>query len=181
MEGVHRPRARRQARPHRARPGEPPPTTRSPPTSPVPWVSAPPAGPAGPGKAAPTGCRRPTTSPTASSTSTAATRSATTTCGPSTATAKGAANTPAALKYIRAALRDSAPIYVILDNPSAHKGAKIRAWVKKNKAELCFTPTNASWANSIDAHSGPLRQFTMTNSHDANHTVQTRTLHACSR
>jgi hypothetical protein len=30
--------------------------------------------------------------------------------------------------------------------------------------ELCFTPTYASWANPIEAHFGPLRQFTLANS-----------------
>lgn len=65
-----------------------------------------------------------------------------------------------------------------MDNLSAHKGTKIRAWAKKNKVELCFTPTNASWANPIEAHFGPLRQFTLANSHHPNHTVQTRALHA---
>jgi hypothetical protein len=39
---------------------------------------------------------------------------------------KGAANTLAALKSIRAARPDGAPIYVVLDNLSAHKGADIR-------------------------------------------------------
>jgi transposase len=91
---------------------------------------------------------------------------------------KGAANTLAALKSIRAARPDGAPIYVILDNLSAHKGADIRRWAKKNKVELCFTPTYASWANPIEAHFGPLRQFTVANSHHPNHTVQTRALHA---
>ncbi|MGW5611987.1 transposase [Streptomyces sp. NPDC003753] len=56
------------------------------------------------------------------------------------------------------------PTYVILDNPSAHKGSKIRRWAARNKAELCFTPTNASWANPIEAHFGSLRQFTLANS-----------------
>ncbi|MET7784216.1 helix-turn-helix domain-containing protein [Streptomyces sp. NPDC005388] len=61
------------------------------------------------------------------------------------------------------------------------KGAvnrKIRRWAQKNKVELCFTPTNASWANPIEAHFGPLRQFTLANSHHPNHRVQTRELHA---
>ena len=53
---------------------------------------------------------------------------------------KGAANTLAALKSIRAARPDGAPIYVIMDNLSAHKGADIRRWAKKHKVELCFTP-----------------------------------------
>nr|WP_280897498.1 MULTISPECIES: helix-turn-helix domain-containing protein [unclassified Streptomyces] len=61
---------------------------------------------------------------------------------------------------------------------SAHKSADICRWAKKNKVELCFTPTYASWANPIEAHFGPLRQFTIANSHHPNHTVQTRALHA---
>ncbi|WP_240742433.1 transposase [Micromonospora zingiberis] len=43
---------------------------------------------------------------------------------------------------------------VILDNLSAHKGRKIRTWAARNKVELCFTPTYASWANPIDAALG---------------------------
>jgi hypothetical protein len=31
----------------------------------------------------------------------------------------------------------------------------------ENRVELCFTPTYASWANPIEAHFGPLRQFTI--------------------
>ncbi|MFD3591066.1 IS630 family transposase [Streptomyces sp. NPDC058683] len=91
---------------------------------------------------------------------------------------KGAANTLAALRSIRAARPDGAPIYVILDNLSAHKGETTRRWAKKNRVELCFTPTYASWANPIEAHFGPLRQFTIANSNHRNHTVQTRALHA---
>jgi transposase len=60
---------------------------------------------------------------------------------------KGTVNTLAALKSIRAARPDGAPIYVILDNLSAHKGPVIRRWARRNKVRLCFTPTNASWAN----------------------------------
>ena len=39
---------------------------------------------------------------------------------------KAAANTLATLKSIRAARPDGAPVYVILDNLSAHKGTDIR-------------------------------------------------------
>lgn len=90
---------------------------------------------------------------------------------------KGTANTLAALKSICAARPDGAPIYVIMDNLSAHK-EKIRVWAKKHRVELCFTPTYASWANPIEAHFGPLRQFTIANSNHPNHQVQTRALHA---
>jgi transposase len=70
---------------------------------------------------------------------------------------KCAANTLIALRSIRAARRDGAPVYVILDNLSARKGDTISRWVTKNRVELCFTPTYASWANPIEAHFGPLR------------------------
>lgn len=91
---------------------------------------------------------------------------------------KGAANTLAALRSIRAARPDGAPIYVILDNLSAHKSDIIRRWAKKNRVELCFTPTYASWANPIEAHFGPLLQCTIANFNHLNHTVQPRALHA---
>jgi transposase len=91
---------------------------------------------------------------------------------------KGSANTLAALKSIRAARPDRAPIYVILDNLSAHKGPKIRGWAAKNKVELCFTPTYASWANPIEAHFGPLRTFAVAGSNHPNHTAAIRALHA---
>ena len=93
LEGVHRPRPRRQAGPHRARPGPlPGPGLRVRRVRPA---RHPPhrrvvLGRAGPPRAA---CRRPTTAPTESATSTAATRSATTRCGASTA-ARRAPRTP---------------------------------------------------------------------------------------
>ncbi|MBB4961946.1 transposase [Micromonospora polyrhachis] len=89
---------------------------------------------------------------------------------------KSAVNTLAALKSIRAARPDGAPIYVILDNLSAHKGLKIRRWAARNKVELCFTPTYASWANPIEAQFGPLRTFVIAGSNHPNHTVLTRRL-----
>ncbi|MFJ9822315.1 transposase [Streptomyces sp. NPDC101151] len=91
---------------------------------------------------------------------------------------KGIDQTWAALRSIRAGRPDGAPIYVILDNLSAHPNWRIRRWAVKNKVELCFTPTYASWANPIEARFGPLRQFTLANSNHPNHTVQTRVLHA---
>ena len=67
---------------------------------------------------------------------------------------------------------------MILDNLSATKAPDIRRSAEKNKVELRFTPAYASWANPIEAHFGPLRQFTIANSNHPNHTVQTRALHA---
>lgn len=62
--------------------------------------------------------------------------------------------------------------------PVRPQGRDIRRRATKNKVELCFTTTYASWANPIEAHFGPLRQFTIANSNYPNHTVQTRALHA---
>jgi transposase len=89
---------------------------------------------------------------------------------------KGGDHSLSALKSIRAARPDGAPIYVIMDNLSANKTPAIRAWARKNKVELCQTPTSASWANPIEAQFGPLRNFVMANSDDPNHTVLTRRL-----
>src|SRR3954467_390871 len=91
---------------------------------------------------------------------------------------KGAGNTLAALRSIRAARPDGQPIYVILDNLSAHKGARIRRWAARHHVELCFTPTYASWANPIEVHFGPLRSFVLANSAYTNHVALTRALHA---
>ena len=90
---------------------------------------------------------------------------------------KGADNVLAALKTIRARRPDGKPVYVILDNLSAHKGVKIRTWAESANVELCFTPTYSSWANPIEAHFGPLREFVLNNSNHPNHVVLTRRLH----
>lgn len=92
--------------------------------------------------------------------------------------AKSGVNVLAALKSIRAARPDGNRIYVILDNLNSHKGLKVREWAAANKVELCFTPTYSSWANPIEAHFGPLREFVLNNSNHPNHVVLTRRLHA---
>jgi transposase len=91
---------------------------------------------------------------------------------------KSATNVLAALKSIRAARPDGDMVYVILDNLSAHKGSKIRHWANAHRVELCFTPTYSSWANPIEPHFGPLREFVLNNSNHPNHIVLTRRLHA---
>jgi Integrase core domain. len=91
---------------------------------------------------------------------------------------KGGDHTLAALRSIRAARPDGAPIYVIMDNLSANKIPAVRTWAARNKVELCFTPTYASWANPIEAQFGPLRTFVMGASNHPNHTVLARRLQA---
>jgi len=91
---------------------------------------------------------------------------------------KGGDLTLAAVKSIRAARPDGAPIYVIMDNLSANTTPAIRTWAARNKVELCLTPTYSSWANPIEPQFGPLRTFTMANSNYPNHTVLARDLQA---
>jgi transposase len=91
---------------------------------------------------------------------------------------KSVNNSLAAIRSCRDARPDGQMIYVILDNLSAHKSKKILAWCAANNVELCFTPTYSSWANPIEAHFGPLREFVLNNSDYSNHTVLTRRLHA---
>ena len=62
---------------------------------------------------------------------------------------KGGDHTLAALKSIRAARPDGAPIYVIMDNLSANKTPPIRTWAGKNKV--------APMLHAPPAHPGPTR------------------------
>jgi transposase len=84
---------------------------------------------------------------------------------------KGADHTLSALQSIRADRPDGQQLYVILDNLSANKTEKICTWARRNKVELCLTPTNASWANPIEVQFGPLRSFVLSVSDYPNHPV----------
>jgi hypothetical protein len=70
---------------------------------------------------------------------------------------------------MRAARPDGAPIYIVCDNLSVNTTPAIRTWAAAHNVELCLTPTNASWADPIEAQFGPLRTFTMANSDYPNH------------
>jgi hypothetical protein len=45
----------------------------------------------------------------------------------------------------------------------------IRGWCADNAVELAFTPTYGSCANPIEAHFGPLREFSIANSDHQSH------------
>jgi hypothetical protein len=89
---------------------------------------------------------------------------------------KGGDHTLTALKSIRARQPGGYRLYVILDNLSANKTPAIRRWAAKANAELCFTPTNASWANPIGAQFGPVPTFVMGGSGHPSHAVLARQL-----
>jgi transposase len=89
---------------------------------------------------------------------------------------KGARPTQRALKAIRASVPDGQMIYVILDNLNHHRGPMVRAWCADNAVELAFTPTYGSWANPIEAHFGPLREFSIANSDHQSHAELARAI-----
>jgi transposase len=82
---------------------------------------------------------------------------------------KGAVPTLRALQAIRAQVPDDQAVHVILDNLNHHRGPALRQWCADHDVELAFTPTYGSWANPIEAHFGPLRQFTIANSDHQSH------------
>jgi hypothetical protein len=90
---------------------------------------------------------------------------------------KGADHTLAALKTIRATRPGGYRLFVIMDNLSANKTPAIRRWAQRENVELCFTPTNASWANPRPQF-GPVRTFVMGVSDHSSHTVLARKLQA---
>ena len=67
---------------------------------------------------------------------------------------------------------------MILDNLNHHKNRDLRDWCDDNGVELVFTPTYASWANPIEAHFGPLRQFVLANSDHPDHPALARAIRA---
>jgi transposase len=89
---------------------------------------------------------------------------------------KGADHTLAALKSIRATRPDGYRLFIITDNLSANKTPAIRRWAKRENVELCLTPTNASWANPIEAQFGPIRTFVMGCPDHPSHAVLARKL-----
>ena len=59
-----------------------------------------------------------------------------------------------------------------------NKTPAIRRRARRENAELCFTPANASWADPIEAQSGRVRTFVMGGSDHRNHPAPARTLQA---
>ena len=91
---------------------------------------------------------------------------------------KGSAATLRAIQAIRGGVDDGKPIHVILDNLNHHKNRDVREWCADHGVELVFTPTYASWANPIEAHFGPLRQFVIANSDHSDHPALARAIRA---
>ncbi|MEK6439199.1 transposase [Pseudonocardia sp. T1-2H] len=50
-------------------------------------------------------------------------------------------------------------LYVVCDNFSPHRHARVRLWCAANAVELVFLPTYGSWLNWIEAEFAALRYF----------------------
>ncbi|MER5666672.1 transposase [Streptomyces mirabilis] len=63
-------------------------------------------------------------------------------------------------------------LYLVLDNFSPHKCAKVRAWAADNDILLVFLPTYGSWLNWIEAEFAALRYFALNGTDHRSHEEQ---------
>jgi transposase len=63
-------------------------------------------------------------------------------------------------------------LYLVLDNFSPHKHAKVRAWAADNDIQLVFLPTYGSWLNWIEAEFAALRYFALNGTDHRSHEEQ---------
>ncbi|MFE4676483.1 transposase [Streptomyces sp. NPDC056723] len=63
-------------------------------------------------------------------------------------------------------------LYVVLDNFSPHKHAKVCAWAAVHQVELVFLPTFGSWLNWIEAEFAALRYFALNGTGHRSHDEQ---------
>ncbi|MFD8775519.1 transposase [Streptomyces sp. NPDC059916] len=72
-------------------------------------------------------------------------------------------------------------LYVVLDNFSPHKHAKVRAWAAVHQVELAFLPTFGSWLNWIEAEFAALRYFALNGTDHRSHDEHSAAIAACIR
>ncbi|WP_406840718.1 transposase [Streptomyces sp. AHU1] len=72
-------------------------------------------------------------------------------------------------------------LYVVLDNFSPHKHAKVRTWATDNNNELVFLPTYGSWLNWLEAEFAALRYFALNGTDHRSHDEQNAAIAAYAR
>lgn len=67
------------------------------------------------------------------------------------------------LRWLRARYPKHLKLYLIMDNLSMHKHAKVQQWLAAHhgRVEFVFLPTYSSWLNRIEAYFGKLRYFAL--------------------
>ena len=68
------------------------------------------------------------------------------------------------LKKMRRQYPADPRIHLILDNDSPHGTAAVRRWCEQNNVHMIWTPTNASWLNSIECQFTAVKEFVVRNS-----------------
>jgi transposase len=63
-------------------------------------------------------------------------------------------------------------LYVVCDNFSPHRHARVAAWCAANEVELVFLPTYGSWLNWIEAEFAALRYFALGGTDHRSHAEQ---------
>ena len=63
-------------------------------------------------------------------------------------------------------------LYIICDNFSPHRHARVHAWCQDNHVELVFLPTYGSWLNWIEAEFSALRYFALGGTDHRSHDEQ---------
>ncbi|MHA6623741.1 IS630 family transposase [Pseudonocardia sp. DLS-67] len=63
-------------------------------------------------------------------------------------------------------------LYVVCDNFSPHRHARVRDWCAANQVELVFLPTYGSWLNWIEAEFAALRYFALNGTDHRSHEEQ---------
>jgi transposase len=63
-------------------------------------------------------------------------------------------------------------LYVLCDNFSPHRHARVRTWCADNQVELVFLPTYGSWLNWIEAEFAALRYFALNGTDHRSHSEQ---------
>lgn len=85
------------------------------------------------------------------------------------------------LKNIRRRYPTEVPVYIVMDNLSAHWTPEIRRWALHNNVGLLPTPTNASHLNRIECHFWAFAEFVIKGSDYGDWREFTKAAHACIR
>jgi transposase len=67
-------------------------------------------------------------------------------------------------------------LYVVCDNFSPHRHARVRSWCATHEVELVFTPTYGSWLNWIESEFAALRYFALNGTDHRSHAEQNATI-----
>ena len=80
----------------------------------------------------------------------------------------------AVFQRLRACYPAGTRLYIVMDNFTTHRHARVRGYLARHNMEAVFTATYASWLNAIEAHFTPLKKFALSVSDDRDHRPRRR-------